>query len=111
MRKISLQMITLLIIISSLTGCNSKVTVDYENVADFEAALNEGEDLVDKVVVFTVNKFKPKSAFGFNLQTGEHLNFVSTKNPSIKEGETVTVKVTNISSVFGSYIIEYEKVN
>lgn len=111
MKKIALLIITLLIITSWMVGCNKEVVVDYDNVIDFEAALNAGEDLTGKVVTFTVDKFAPNSAVGFNLQTGEHLNFVSTKHPGIKEGETVTVKVTDISSMLGSYIIEYEKVD
>ena len=81
---------------------------DYPNVEDFEAALNAGEDLTGKTVTFTVTTFVPNSAFGYNLQTGEHLNFCSTTHPGVGEGDTVTVKVTEVQSVLGSYIIYYE---
>ena len=91
------------------TACGSK-EVDYANVEDFEAALNAGEDLTGKTVTFTVREVHPNSAFGYNLFAGEHLNFVSSKTPGIKEGETVTVKVKEVSSIFGSWIITYSKV-
>jgi len=82
--------------------------VDYENVTDFEAALNAGEELTGKVVKFAVNEFVPNSTFGYNLQAGEHLNFCSAKNPGAKKGDTVIAKVTDIQSMLGSYIVEYE---
>ena len=95
--------------VSMLVACSGDA-VDYPNVEDFEAALNNGEDLTGKTVTFTVNKLVPNSAFGYNMQTGEHLNFCSTENPNVKEGDTVTVEVTEISSMLGSYIIKYELV-
>lgn len=111
MRKnLSLILIIVIILSSLLTACSESVEVDFSNVDDFEAALNEGEDLTGKVVTFTINKLVPNSAFGYNLQTGEHLNFCSATNPGAKGGETITVKVTEIKSVLGSYIISYEKV-
>ncbi len=90
-----------------LTACGD-IKVDFENAEAFETALNAGDDLTGKVVTFTVNELVPDSAFGYNLQAGEHLNFCSSKNPGVKAGETVTVKVTEVSSVLGSYIIEYK---
>ena len=92
------------------TGCGSTVSIDYEEVADFESALNNGEDLTGKTVTFTVKAVVPDSAFGYNLQAGEHLNFCSSKNPGAKEGDTVTVKVIEVKSVLGSYIISYKKI-
>lgn len=81
---------------------------DYADAESFEAALNAGEDLTGKTVTFTVDKFAPSSAFGYNLQAGEHLNFCSSENPKVKEGDTVTVKVEDVRSVIGSYIISYK---
>ncbi len=52
----------------------------------------------------------PESAFGYNMTTGEHLNFCSSENPGVKAGDTVTVKVTKVQSVLKSWIISYEKV-
>ncbi len=85
------------------------IQVDYKNAEEFEAALNSGVDGVGKIVTFTVTDFKPDSAFGFNLMTGEHLNFCSVSHPKTEIGEDVTVRVTGIQSFLGSYIITYEK--
>ena len=93
------------------TACgNADVKVDYEKVEDFEAVLNAGDDLTGKVVTFTVSELIPDSAFGYNMIAGEHLNFCSYKNPGAKAGDTVTVKVTEVQSMLGSWIISYEKV-
>lgn len=105
--KFIASLLLLVLIASVFVACSGKV-VDYPNVEDFEAALNAGEDLTGKTVTFTVDTFVPNSAFGYNMQAGEHLNFCSTKNPNIKQGDTVTVKITEVSSVLGSYIIKYE---
>lgn len=97
----------------SIIGCDKKeeLKVDYPNEADFEAALNAGENLIGKTVTFTVTDFKPDSAFGYNLFAGEHLNFVSSEHPNISVGETVTVKVTNVINFLQSWIINYEKID
>lgn len=90
-------------------GGSKAVTVDYEDAASFEAALNTGTDLTGKTVRFKVDAIVPDSAFGYNLQTGEHLNFCSTKNPGVKVGDTVTATVKEVSSMMGSYVITYDK--
>ena len=114
MRKVAL-IVALLVLALTLGACSAgggsskAVTVDYEDAATFEAALNAGEDLTGKVVRFTVDTVVPDSAFGYNLEAGEHLNFCSTKNPGVKAGETVTVRVKEISSMMGSYVISYDK--
>ena len=98
-----------LVITCVCTACGS-TKVDYEKVEDFEAALNAGEDLTGKTVTFTVLEVHPDSAFGYNLYGGEHLNFISTKNPGVKQGDTLTVKVKEINSLLGSWFISYTKV-
>ena len=100
-------LILVVLTISIFISC-SNASIDYPNVEDFELALNEGEDLTGKSVTFTVDDLVPNSAFGYNMQAGEHLNFCSSSNPNVKEGDTVTVKVIEISSLMGSYIIKYE---
>ena len=106
--KIIAALLLVVLITSVLVGCSNKA-VDYPNVEAFEAALNAGEDVTGKTVTFTVVKLVPNSAFGYNMQTGEHLNFCSTTNPNVKEGDVVTVKVTEVSSVLGTYIIRYKR--
>lgn len=108
-KSLTLTLILCVLLTFILAACGD-VKVDYENAEDFEAALNEGDDLTGKVVTFTVREVAPDSLFGYNLQAGEHLNFCSPKTPGIKVGETVTVKVTEVKSVLRSYVIEYKKV-
>ena len=80
---------------------------DYEDAAALEASLNAGTDVTGKVVQFTVSEVIPDSAFGYNLQTGEHLNFCSASNPNVAAGDTVTVEIKEVTSSLGSYIITY----
>lgn len=84
--------------------------IDYENAEDFEAALNNGDVLTGKTVTVKVNDINPTAAIGFTFYAGEHLNFVSTDNPGIKAGDSITVKVKEVKSIFGSWIISYKKV-
>ena len=104
--------LTLLLVFSllalPLVGCESTpVTPDYTDVASFKADLNAGKDLTGEIVQFTVDEIVPDSFFGYNLQSGEHLNFCSTSNPKVSVGDTVTVEVKEVTSMLGSYIISY----
>lgn len=72
--------------------------------------MHAGENLEGKVVQFVVGELHPQSALGFNLWAGEHLNFVSNRNPDYKQGDTAVVRTTTIESNLGSWIIHYEKV-
>lgn len=109
--------IALCLVISLLPACSgaasnslSSTVVDYGDERAFEAALNRGENLEGKVVRIYVSEFHPDSALGYNLWSGEHLNFVSAKNPDIKAGETVTVRATSIENRLGSWVISYDVV-
>lgn len=111
MKKLFTMIIAFMLTVSmAACGGNNEIKVDYSNETVFEEALNNGEEMKDKTVTFTVAELAPDSAFGYNLQTGEHLNFCSTNNPGVKIGDTITVKVTEVSSMLGSYIIKYEMV-
>ena len=90
---------------------NEKVTIDYGDAESFEAALNEGKNLEGKVVRFVAGEFHPDSKLGNNVWAGEHLNFVSSRNPDIQEGDTVTVRTTTVENMMGSWIINYKKVD
>lgn len=103
--------IALMLTLVLLYGCSSTITVDYENEESFEAALNEGQDLEGKTVKFVVRQIEPQSAFGYNIIAGEHLNFVSSRNPNVSVGDIVTVKVTEVRSLLGSWILEYKKLD
>ena len=89
-----------------------KTTIDYGDAESFETALNMGKNLEGKVVQFTAQEFHPDSVLGYNIWAGEHLNFVSSDNPDVKQGDTLTVKATKIKSTkIGSWIIDYEKID
>lgn len=93
------------------TESQQEIQVDFENAESFENALNNGENLVGKVVRFTADELKPQSVYGYDIWAGEHLNFVSSQNPDVKKGDIVTVKITEVTSSLGSWIIEYEKIS
>lgn len=88
-----------------------EVVIDYGDAESFEAALNEGKNLENKVVRFVAGEFHPDSKLGYNVWAGEHLNFVSSRNPDLQEGDIVTVRTTTIENVIGSWVINYEKVD
>ncbi len=91
-----------------ITCVSCTQNLDYENETVFETALNQGEDVTGKTVQITVNELEPQSAFGYNIQTGEHLNFCSSKHPKVQKGDVIIVKVKEVNSFLGSYIIYYE---
>ena len=90
---------------------DDKVYIDYADAESFEAALNAGENLEGKIVQFEALELHPQSAYGYNVWAGEHLNFISSRNPDIKAGEMVIVKANVIESSLGSWFITYEKVD
>ncbi|MFD0825876.1 hypothetical protein ACT8ZR_09375 [Neobacillus sp. M.A.Huq-85] len=93
-----------------LAGCSTNKTVKADYTTEkFETALNKGDNLEGKTVSVKVEKLVPNSAFGYNIEAGKHLNFVSSDNPNVKKGDTVILKVTKVESVVGSYVISYEK--
>ncbi|WP_106498371.1 hypothetical protein [Lentibacillus sp. Marseille-P4043] len=99
----------LVVLVVTLAGCgDTKVEPDY-TAEEFEAALNEGENLEGKIVSVKVNKFVPDSAFGYNIQAGEHLNFISSDNPDVKAGDEIIVEVESVKSALGSYMVSYKK--
>lgn len=92
-----------------LTACESEpVEPDY-TTTEAEAALNAGEDIVGKTVKITVDTYVPNGTLGYTIQTGEHLNFISPSNPDVKEGDELVVKVTEVTNVLGSFVMNYEK--
>ena len=107
MKKALLLLLSVILVIT-LASCGAKYTVDYEDEADFEAALNEGVDVVGKVVKITAKDLVPDSAFGYNVHAGEHLNFCSEGDPKVEVGDELIVKVTKVTEVYGSYVLNYE---
>jgi predicted RNA-binding protein with TRAM domain len=110
MKKLLVGLLSSFMVLLLLAGCGSNKTVkaDY-TTKQFETALNKGDNLEGKTVSVKVNKLVPNSAFGYNIEAGKHLNFVSPDNPNVKKGETLILKVTKVASALGSYVISYEK--
>lgn len=93
-----------------LGGCKAR-RADY-TVSQAESALKAGKSIDNKTIDVTPEtKVLPNTPFGYNIEAGHHLNFVSGENPHVKVGQTIRVKVTKVQSYFGSYLINYEKVN
>lgn len=110
MKKIGrsiLLIMALVLLTISISACGQK-KADY-TTAKAESALNAGKDLTGKTVKITVDKLVPNSAFGYNIETGKHLNFVSSENPKVKKGDTLIVKVKKTTSSLGSFVITYTK--
>ena len=91
-----------------LTACGSNNTQHDYTTEEFEEALNNGDDVVGKVVLVEIEEVIPDSAFGYNLVAGEHLNFVSDKNPKKKTGDEVTVEIKEVENILGSFVIKYK---
>lgn len=109
---ISIAIIMILMVIMTACGKTEKepeIKVDYNDATVFESELVQGADLTGKTVKVVVDNLEPQSAFGYNIWAGEHLNFVSDTNPGVEKGDVIIVKVTEIKSIFGSWIISYEK--
>ena len=117
MRKIRTGIVVFLVsamlslLLCSCGGGPGGTEVDYGDAAAFEEALNRGENLENKTLMFTVTELHPDSALGFNVCGGEHLNFISSRDPDLKVGDTAGVKATEITSLLGSWIIKYEKID
>lgn len=109
-RDIKVIVSVLFLLLFTACGREAAVMIDYADEVAFETALNNGENLEGKVVTFTAQEIHPDSTLGFDVWAGEHLNFVSQKNPDIAVGDRVTVKATAIENVAGSWVIHYERV-
>lgn len=107
MKKILLVTLTLSLIFLVACG-NAGIIANYGDAEAFENALNSGENLEGKVVTFIVDNLETQSVYGYNIWAGEHLNFVSENNPNVNTGEKFNVKVKEVNSVLGSWIIKYE---
>ncbi|HAP3800884.1 TPA: hypothetical protein IUT97_001880 [Enterococcus faecalis] len=108
MKKINYFISTLILIII-VTACGTKEAKPDYTTNEAETALNNGEDLTGKTVQFTVDKYVPDGSLGYTIQTGEHLNFISTENPNVKSGDTVIAKIKKVENLMGSWIITFDK--
>ena len=91
-----------------LTACGSSTAEPDYTTTEFEEALNNGDDVTGKIVHVEIEELIPDSAFGYNLVAGEHLNFVSSKNPKKKSGDEMTVEIEEVENILDSYVIKYK---
>lgn len=104
-RLISILMV--LSIVLPLVACGGSEPVLYENSEDFENALNDDVDTVGSSVIITADEIVADTIYGWNIQTGEHLNFCSEDDPGVSTGDVLKVEVTKVKTLLMSYIIEY----
>ena len=90
---------------------DESIVLDYENETDFENDLNNGTNVEGKIVQFRVKRYEPDSLLGCNAQSGEHLNFISEEYFDLNEGTIVVGRVKSNYKLFGSHIINYEKLS
>lgn len=69
----------------SIQAASTKV--NYSSAAKLEKAINAGKSVKGKTVRFKITKVEPNSAFGFNMETGKHLNFVSAAHRNVKKDQ------------------------
>lgn len=109
--------INIILLSLTLSGCNKstdndQLVIDYNTAEEFENALNNDEEVDDKVVKFEVNEYKEDSILGINCWAGEHLNFISEEALDVKKGDYVIGRVIDTpSKVLGSWKIPYEVID
>lgn len=119
--------ISILLIILSLAGCsdskhvdNTQIvneyisgsrTIDFLDAETLELALNSGVNVNGKIASISTKEVEPKSAFGFNIIAGEHLNFVSEDMKDVNAKDKVILVVDSVKKKLGSWIIEYSLVD
>lgn len=92
-----------------LSVCGAKEPKADYTTSEAETALNDGKSIDGKTVKITVDKFIPDGTLGYTIWSGEHLNFISSTNPEVKEGDEIVVKVKKVENALGSWLISYEK--
>lgn len=76
----------------------------YSSEESFEADLNEGYDLHNVTVTFQAEKVIPDTRLGYNIWSGEHLNFYPDSKPqSLRESDYITVQVHMIKRLDTSF--------
>ncbi|MGG5341178.1 hypothetical protein [Enterococcus sp. AZ192] len=108
MKKIKMLLFAMFISLV-LVGCGSKVAEPDYTEKEAEIALNNGENLEGKTVQVKVATFVPDGALGYTIQAGKHLNYISSDNPNVKEGDEIVVKIKKVENVLGSFVMSYEK--
>ncbi|MCJ1994898.1 hypothetical protein GYN24_09930 [Lactococcus piscium] len=106
---ISFSLLCLAILASCGKNATTQTSADY-NISSFETALDNGEDLTDKTVVFNIEKTSHNILSGnYSLLAGNdnNLAFKSKKDPKVAKNDIVILKVKSTSGSSGKYNISY----
>lgn len=106
---ISFSLLCLAILASCGKNPTTQTNADY-NISSFETALDNGEDLTDKTVVFNIEKTSHNILSGnYSLLAGNdnNLAFKSKKDPKVAKNDIVILKVKSTSGSSGKYNISY----
>ena len=124
--KKAISILVLLVLFVTTVGCSGYVsddtyndvsndtpsyTIDYIDAESFESALNEGDEVEDKIVQFLVLDYVPDSALGINCHAGEHLNFIFDEEIDVNKNDTIIVRITEQPSkvfLLGSWKVPCE---
>ena len=77
----------------------------YADAASFEADLNAGKNVYGSIVTLVIRDLAPDSPLGYNVQAGEHLNFIFDEDPDVSIGDTITVMVGEATSLLQVWVI------
>ena len=108
MKKLRVVLVTLFVGLFLVACGSNEKKADY-TTEEAETALNNGEGINGKTVQITVDEYVPNGTLGYTIQTGEHLNFISSDNPDVKKGDQLIVKVVKTENVLGSFVMTFEK--
>lgn len=84
------------------------IEVNYYSSEELEEDLNNGGDAIGKTALIMVNGINPSTVFGYMIYSGEHLNFASERNPKVEVNDVICIKIDDVISFLGSWIIRYQ---
>ena len=112
MKKVILGLL-IIVLMGLLCACGGPEAKKFASAEEYEAALNEEDADIDSlgnaIVTFEVLSVHPGEDGGYNVWAGEHLNFIFEKNPHVVDGDTITVKVSQVNNYNGSWFMKSKK--
>lgn len=95
-----------------IAGCQQQATVKptYQTANQVQTALNQNKQLKGKTVQVKVKSVSTNGNYGYVIKANDddqQLRFVSKNRPKVKTGQTITLKITSVEGILGTYIIHY----
>lgn len=94
---------------------NTNTNLSFVEEKDFEARINRGERLDGSLLRFKAQRVVPdvnSILGGYNIWAGEHLNLISEKRPTAKEGDELVVRVLYYCrTLTNSWAVYYENID